>query len=142
MLLVTFNLLEAKQYHVVPSSAVHFYHQFFYICVYAVYIMYLKRFCNTLQYSIIIRARNQEFFREGEVSWNQDASANVLSMTHKRKAPQKFWWFFSKMLLKLHFESEFNPEFNQFNSFSILKKVQGRPPFPLPQLVARQLYLI
>ena len=34
------------------------------------------------------QARNQEFFGEGEVSWNKGTSINVSSTTYKERAPQ------------------------------------------------------
>ena len=36
-----------------------------------------------------IQARNQEFFRVDEVSWNKSTTINILSTTHQKKVPQE-----------------------------------------------------
>ena len=56
----------------------------------------------------INKARIQESF--GSRDWNGSTSINVSCATHKeRLRREKFWCFFSKMLLKQHFKSKFNP---------------------------------
>ena len=39
--------------------------------------------------TIAEQARNQEFFRAGEVSWNKSTLINNPSTTHERKVPQE-----------------------------------------------------
>ena len=34
------------------------------------------------------QARNQDFCRAGEVSWNKGTSINISSISHEREAPQ------------------------------------------------------
>ena len=38
---------------------------------------------------LLLQARNQIFFRAGEVSWNSGTSINISSKTQEKKAPQR-----------------------------------------------------
>ena len=50
------------------------------------------------------QARNQKFFRAGEIFWNEGTSINVSCVTHKRKALQrKILVFFPQDSLKITF---------------------------------------
>ena len=50
------------------------------------------------------QARNQKFFRTGEVSRNLDTSINISSKTQEKEAPQgKIWNFFVLDILKTTF---------------------------------------
>ena len=95
------------------------------------------------------QARNQEFFRAGEVSWNEGTSINVSCEAHKRKALQrKIFVFFLQDALKITFQlrilthgytqtGQIFPKSGHFFAksglfFSIFKKRLGRPPPILP----------
>ena len=51
-----------------------------------------------------IQERNQEFFKEGEVSWTK-VIQQTFHLQHMKRRPrkEKFWRFFSYILLKQHF---------------------------------------
>ena len=84
------------------------------------------------------QARNQEFFRAGEFSWNYGTSINILSATHeKNPCLGKILFFFSWELLRVH--EKCNPQMAIIRAFfpkigalfPIFEKGQGRP-LPLP----------
>ena len=59
----------------------------------------------------ITKARNQEYFRAGEVSWNKGTLIKILSIKHQRKVSQgKILEFFSPRCSKNWISNEtFNP---------------------------------
>ena len=89
-----------------------------------------------LYYSL--QARNQNFFRAGEVSWDEGTFINILLKTPEKKAPQgQIWEFFLLDTLQTTLENVTQKwtqpgHFlqNQGTFFSIFEIGQGRPPRP------------
>ena len=59
-----------------------------------------------LQCNFLKQARNQKFFKAGEVSWNQGTSINISSKIHERKA-----------LLRKISNEKFNPKIHTIRTF-------------------------
>ena len=57
----------------------------------------------------LIQARNSEFFGAEEVFGNK-GTWKTFHVRHTKEEPyrEKYWCFFSKILLKMHFKLEFN----------------------------------
>ena len=98
--------------------------------------------CNFLWSEIVpLQASNQEFFRAGEFSWNQDTSINI-HLQHKKEKPrrEKISGFFAWKLLEIAFQLKALPlgDHNQGISFHKLghfSPIFERPPPRLPPLV-------
>ena len=92
---------------------------------------------NNEQY-VWYQARNQKFFREGEVSWNQGTLINIsLKNTRKKGPAEKNLGVFSPRYSKNYtLNRNFNSKMNKIRAiffqiralFSIFKKGQGSPP--------------
>ena len=90
------------------------------------------------------QARNQELFRAGKVSWNQDTSINILSLRYRRENLKGELFEF---LFLDAFETAFSMRYlnhrwtqsgyfflKQGHFFSIFSKGQARPRPPHPSL--------
>ena len=89
------------------------------------------------------QARNQKFFRAGEISWNQGTLINLLLKKKQgKKALQGKTWelLFLDTLKNYTFKRKFNAKMDKIRTsfsktrtlFSIFKIEQGKPPPPSP----------
>ena len=79
---------------------------------------YKTKFCilipNQSKKNCISRPQPRFFLGE-EIPWDRGTSINVSCTTYKRWAREaKCWCFFFKLLLKLHFKREFNPNMHTY----------------------------